>query len=691
MNNIVSRIAKADELKSVAALETAVRNGTIPAYIGVPMIAELVKNQKEAQALAAGAPQKTVTDQVLQAAQGIQQGIPQMAAAPSQPIPPQNPQPQPTQVAGIDAAQSNLPTQNMAGGGIVAFAGGDLVDDEYDPEEDETNEEYYADMRQKAQLAEMIANADAESSALTQDILENPEAYAGARNAGVGVRYSGSKGPQDKSFAGRIEHLESRGRSYDDKGNVLTSPKGAKGSMQTMPYTLRDPGFGVKPAQDDSVAEMRRVGIDYANAMLRRYGNEKDAAMAYNWGPGRVDEWIANGRRGPVPTETRQYASNFAEGGIVKLASGGKVPGFSDGVYITTPEGITRRPNYPLTTTSTPKLPPPATAAAEGIEALSPWEKYIKPGLKKLYGRPSITGTVLPAAIAEGGAKLGEATMNTMAGNPYFEGYSDPFMGDLAVGNAILNQNPEALAIARTPAKPSVKEEKKVVEAAKEDANKISNAADTELKDNIKDGASPVDAATKAEQTLFDEMKAAIKKREASLENEKSIDNYLAVLQGFLGMMGGTSPYAMVNIGQGASSGISALLSARKQQGLAERALGRDQMSLLTAQNTINRQAQDRALRERALRNQEAKLSIDERIRSANAYETARKDMMKEFGFNLIQYNNLKQKALTGKLSDKEKETYDALQSMYDDIDRRAKNQVYGGSAMPGFRIVGMR
>ena len=40
----------------------------------------------------------------------------------------------------------------------------------------------------------------------------------------------------------------------------------------------------------------------------------------------------------------------------------------------------------------------------------------------------------------------------------------------------------------------------------------------------------------------------------------------MALLQAGLGMMGGTSPYALANIGQGASKGISTLADARKSQ-----------------------------------------------------------------------------------------------------------------------------
>ena len=257
INNIVSRIAKADDLKSVDALQIAINNGTIPGYIGVPMIAELVKNQKEAMALGQGAPTSTIADQVMQEAQGIavpQQPMPQMGATERPPIPtqvpPQNPMPIRERIAGIDAAQSNLPTQTMAGGGIVAFAGGDLVDGEYDPYDDEDNEEYYADMEHQSKLAQLIAQGEADSDALTQDMLDNPRAYAGVSsdnagiasnygNAGTGVKFKepipagGSKGMmQNMAFIDKIRHLESRGRSYDDKGNILTSSKGAMGDRR---------------------------------------------------------------------------------------------------------------------------------------------------------------------------------------------------------------------------------------------------------------------------------------------------------------------------------------------------------------------------------------------------------------------------------------------------------------------------
>lgn len=106
---------------------------------------------------------------------------------------------------------------------------------------------------------------------------------------------------------------ESGNRDYNADGSVVTSTAGAKGKMQVMPGTKRNPGYGVRPAQSDSMEELARVGRDYLQAMLKRYGGDPAKAWAaYNGGPGTLDNalakspdnWLAE-----MPKETRDYVN----------------------------------------------------------------------------------------------------------------------------------------------------------------------------------------------------------------------------------------------------------------------------------------------------------------------------------------------------------------------------------------------
>ena len=111
---------------------------------------------------------------------------------------------------------------------------------------------------------------------------------------------------------------ESGGHETNPNGTTVTSPKGALGVMQVMPATSKDPGFGVKPAQDDSPGERARVGRDFLQAMMQRYGDPAKAWAAYNAGPGTLDKALkdsAAGRSGGVdwlsymPKETQDYVA----------------------------------------------------------------------------------------------------------------------------------------------------------------------------------------------------------------------------------------------------------------------------------------------------------------------------------------------------------------------------------------------
>ena len=297
IGSLMSRMGTAQKL-SVAQLKQAVQDGTLPAYVGIPLIQDKLKQQQEAQAGKPVPPQPPIADQILQEAD---------------------------QSRGIDEAQSNLPTMNAAEGGIISYALGGDVEDDY---EDQLQEE--ADS-QDLGYAQMMAQANENEGMLSA---KEPSYVNKTPSVGFGIK------PPTGGVDALLSHIiskESGGRDYDEKGRPLTSNKGAKFAMQVLDSTAKDPGFGIKPAKDMTAAEYNRVGKELATALLDKYQDPKLAAIAYNWGAGNTDKWLANGANPQkLPKETQGYlvGANFADGGIVALAAGGAVPSYAEGDVI---------------------------------------------------------------------------------------------------------------------------------------------------------------------------------------------------------------------------------------------------------------------------------------------------------------------------------------------------------------------
>ena len=147
---------------------------------------------------------------------------------------------------------------------------------------------------------------------------------------------------------------ESGGRRYASDGKtLLSSPKGARGEMQVLDSTMRSPGYGVKPAQDDSPDERARVGRDVLRAMLSKYGGDLDKTLAsYNWGPGNVDRWVSRGADfSQLPQETQKYIS------VIKRRLG------ADTAVAKTPAAP--EPPQPPAAAYPASLPPAAAAPSE--------------------------------------------------------------------------------------------------------------------------------------------------------------------------------------------------------------------------------------------------------------------------------------------------------------------------------------
>lgn len=99
------------------------------------------------------------------------------------------------------------------------------------------------------------------------------------------------------------------------------SPKGARGLMQVMPSTARNPGFGIAPSNGTPQDDVR-VGQQYRAAMQQRYGGDLAKMWAaYNAGPGRVDQALKHGPDwlNHLPAETMNYVRrnmNAVRGGF---------------------------------------------------------------------------------------------------------------------------------------------------------------------------------------------------------------------------------------------------------------------------------------------------------------------------------------------------------------------------------------
>jgi hypothetical protein len=359
-----------------------------------------------------------------------------------------------------------------------------------------------------------------------------------------------------EGFLSKIQHLESRGNHFDAQGNILTSPKGAEGIMQVMRHTQRDPGYGVAPARDRSPAELERVGKDYGIAMLREFKDPKIAAMAYNWGPGNVKKWLESDRSTPIPKETQKYASHFSQGGIASFAGKRGSDVEEDDNYDN--EYLNRSRNL-----------------VSGVRSL--YDTFTTPRNYDLYdmyqrniGEPVSRGI---SNFVNEPVEVQAEKFRARSMNPNVEprvGYREP-----------LGVNVEA------PKSPTVSEALNMTPGEKNRystilannallRNDVPSVPQESTRFNVppQGGIGPSDYEMgrfpeQAGPQEVDPFKAALLRANQEREDIKAqaqTDKYLAMLQASLGMMAGTSPYAMANIGQGGMQGVAAYAAAKKQR-----------------------------------------------------------------------------------------------------------------------------
>lgn len=584
----------------------------------VPLIiskkAEMIEAVARQKALMqGGAQQPSVMEQKMMEIAQAENPAPEPQMMP--PMMEQAPMAQLPEEVGI--AQNPVPPMQLAGGGIIAFAPGGNVDDDLDDDDD------YEELLAQAEEAEAIRNLyDMGDQAYEVDNTDAGVAYAAPsmpQTPAVGIKAVSKdkkdkeeKGPDDlvKRLQAQIMAKESGGRRYDKEGNLLTSSKGALGEMQVMPYTSRDPGFGIRPARSNDPNELRRVGDEYAVAMYKRYGDPKLAMIAYNMGPGATDKWLAAGANPrDLPKETQGYIRG------VSLAGGGEVKHFQGG------------------------------------------------GTMAGYGDENYDMDALRVQEAEAARKRKE--------------YEDRY--------EFLQRTAPGVAAGMTPPVPS--ETRPVV--GYEAKGKPSGATEEKIGDflnryGVSTTAAPA-AQTSSQQKAEDEtfnLMQYIKERQAKIDKAALQDQNLALLAAGLGIMGGTSPYAFANIGQGGAQGVAQLGQLQKlraQQGIASDKL------LGTAANYA---AADRFRRDQLAQNKEIKESaLAKDLLIAKNTEIGKR--LEKAGITTQMIGMLNTKRLMGTASADELKKLKIYEDQYKNIENEVERRYASPGA--GMKIVGVR
>jgi hypothetical protein len=524
IGNLMSRMADAEKL-SIPQLQKSIQDGIIPAYVGVPLLQDKMRQEK-AKAVPQQPAQPPIAQQVM--AEAAQHGI--------------------------DSAPSNLPTE-MAGGGIVAFDDGGLAN------EQEEDEEYGGmNAQDSALLAKYMAGITADSGSELDEDEEMPEGIVAAmprgketENRGVGlnpekkgasegIQYTSKKHKHEKEIreaarnAGISEdlflHMMAKETGGLDNPESARSKAGAMGIAQFMPATAKQ--YGIDPMD---MKQALPAAAKMTSNLLKHYGGDQRlAAMAYNWGQGNVDKWLASGADpSKVPGETQKY-TRAAEGGIMKLAGGGVV--------------------------------------AFGSPKLNPNEDQL---VNDTNDNPY--------------ALMGDIGMLT----PSYTKDKRSILDKTLRGIALPPEKPAIKPTAPAPFTPPTQQELDTFDAASRAFEKEQMGKPDKTDIELEDINPEVDDNKALREMLTERAKSA--------KNQKSIDNYMALLQAGLGMMGGTSPYAAANIGQGASKGIAHLADARKSQIAEENALLSGRLGLSRAQllETSRRNALEQQARRDAL------------------------------------------------------------------------------------------
>jgi len=285
--------------------------------------------------------------------------------------------------------------------------------------------------------------------------------------------------------------------------DMAVSPKGARGRMQIMPKTAMAPGFGVKNI------------FDMADDMGIPYGDRSQESAA---------ELLTNPRLNRTFGESYLGAMSERFGGDpIKVAA----------AYNAGPGAVEKAggvPNFPETKRYVAGISPERFESASGKVRAARRDQM---GLDKPRGpvEPGLGSTFDPYL---------ESTQSMTPPPPLPGEENLQLFSDMLAGRKPIPKRSEdpSLMAGRTP--PALAGKQKPTEA-------------------------PAIAKTPEDDYLA-ELRKSLGERETALKGQKETDKYMSLLAAGLGMMGGTSPYALSNIGAGGLKGAEYYAGARKQQ-----------------------------------------------------------------------------------------------------------------------------
>ena len=518
MNGIIQQLIANPDKFSLQEIMKGVQDGVIPSYIGTPLIADKTKQQQQAQMAAQGAqPAKPP----------IAQQIMQQAEAQAQP-------------QGVEGLPTGLPT-HMAQGGILNFAGGGMYDD--DDENAQAEEDYYKQQQEEGGMSREDQHLfdrlmdQAQASNDEDDEEPQPQSMPQPNSQGISSLPAVATASYEAAHHAISSKEEGKPRETHAEGiEHLTKHK-----------------TGSHPYEAMVLEEAKRQGVDPRIAMHVLYketGGAKDPASALSpAGAGGVMQLMPATAKDLGVTDRFDPAQNI-RGGVAYLAQLQKQfgePKLVAAAYNAGPGNVRRYGGVP-----------PFAETQGYVQGLAQGGsvQHFDAG-KLVYADPESTG--LASLLGMNAPTLEEQRAQAMKEVNAGTTLAPTGAG---AGRGMQGVQPTPLT-ATAPASTTSSYQNTPQENFRKSEILAENAAGTP--DTTSAGETK-SASEGYQSPYMQKMLDWIEGNQKDIEKSKSEDKYMALIAAGLGMMGGTSPYASANIGQGAAQGLGYLMNARKMQ-----------------------------------------------------------------------------------------------------------------------------